>query len=156
MAIACGNRRGDSRAIFGVLWVMLRAKEMLDSIKLILSREPWWAEFWSAVASLFWVILSMYNEGATDKYYLYFQLSLLVNPQFWEFTGLLIGLFQMAALLLSSKKLRWAAAFLASWWWIFLSVSLFVNFATAPSLALYAVFACINLFSMIRLARIYA
>lgn len=132
------------------------AKELFDEIKTILGREPWWAEFWSAIASILWVALSMHNEGSTDQYYLYFQLNLLVNPLFWETTGLLIGVFQMLALLLSSKKLRWGAAFFASWWWVFLSVSLFVNFSTAPSLALYAVFACINLFSMIRLARIYA
>lgn len=135
---------------------MIVTDQMMTKLRAIFAREPWWAELWSALAAFGWAIVS-YDSPEEIKYrQAFWTLSVIANSGFWEIAGAVIGLVQFASLMACNRQLRWGSAFLASWWWVFLTMAIFQMDPQAPSLALYVVFAGINLFSMIKLARSYA
>lgn len=135
---------------------MIVTDNVKAGIRSIFDREPWWAELWSALAAFGWAVISYDSPDSIQLRPAYWGLSMIAGSGFWEFAGALIGLVQFASLMACNRQCRWASAFVASWWWVFLTMAFFQNDPQAPSLALYVVFGAINLFSMVKLARTYA
>ena len=113
--------------------------------------EPWWAEWWSAVAALGWVLtLSLFTPGM-DSSPTFWLVADLAPPWFWYgFSGGL-ALGQMWALRTDHRKLRWWLALAMGWWWMFVGMAVAVAVPLAPSVALYAAMAFINHYSVLRL-----
>ncbi len=82
-------------------------------------------------------------------------LSMIAGPKLWEVFGLFIGLFQFSALMTGCTFGRGTASFVAGWWWFFLTLAIAMKDPSAPSIALYAVFGAINIFSMLKMAGRY-
>jgi hypothetical protein len=125
-----------------------------EQLKIAFSHDTFWVELKSGFAILCWAIASNLF-GGVDKHYVFLTLSLIANANFWEVTGVVLGLTQMAAVVFMMRALRWIVSFLASWWWIFIAMSIAINFSSSPSVALYVVFALSNLIAMIKIARLY-
>lgn len=130
----------------------IRKAPVLITLKTTFSREPWWAEFWSSIACLGWSCISILSyQALTDRPAMAI-LSMMAPPKVWEIFGIFIGFFQFAALMTGCSFGRRSAAFVAGWWWFFLTLSITLQDPSAPSIALYAVFGAINIFSMLKLA----
>ena len=75
----------------------------------------------------------------------------MADERFWQASGAVLGLIQVASLLADQRRARRAASFLGSWWWTTLFLALLLADPAAPAMALYAVMAAINLVSLVRL-----
>ncbi len=124
---------------------------LLRRAKYLLNREPWWAEVWAAIATLGWAMTS--TTTASSQPQSFRVLVELADTSVWEATGFLLGSAQLLVLLTDSRPWRRLVCFLASWWWMMLLLALLLAVPGAPSLALYAVMAAVNLFSLVRLRR---
>ncbi len=122
-------------------------------LALIFHREPWWAEFWAAVGALSWATWSALSPVGPDQLPAFQIVTQLADESFWQVSGLLLGALQITALVANSRNWRRSACFLGSWWWTFILMAIALANSSVPSLALYAVMAAINLFSLIRLRR---
>ncbi|WP_145134405.1 hypothetical protein [Roseomonas gilardii] len=121
----------------------------------LLRREPWWAEFWAGAGCLvwtLWIFLAAVEPGTRPTFRLATSLPpLLADERFWQASGAVLGLIQVASLLADHRRARRAASFLGSWWWTTLFLALLLADPGAPAMALYAVMAAINLVSLVRL-----
>jgi hypothetical protein len=121
----------------------------------LLRREPWWAEFWAGAGCLVWTLwtfLAAVEPGARPTLRLATSLPPpLADERFWQASGAVLGLIQVASLLADHRRARRAASFLGSWWWTTLFLALLLADPGAPAMALYAVMAAINLVSLVRL-----
>jgi hypothetical protein len=131
-------------------WAALKGREAWR-------REPWWAEFWAAFGAMGWSLVSALSHGDVTQRPAFVLLGYVVeHVEFWEASGIVLGVAQIAALALDRRSYRWAAAFVLAWWWLLLAASIVRGDAAAPAWPLFMVNAAINLFSMTRLARRYA
>lgn len=132
--------------------MLLSAKHQMS---VIFGREPWWAEFWSSMAAIGWALVAFSADDIVKERAAFIQLSILASPTFWEMSGVTLGCLQLFALLFANPYGRAFSAFMCAWWWTFITMSIIMNDPRAPSMALYIVFAAINLFSMVKLGRRY-
>lgn len=119
----------------------------------VLRREPWWAEFWSAVTAIGWSAVSLSNNGAMDVWPSMQVLLLIGGENFWHGTGLGLGLAQLGFLLLDCRWLRWSAAVAMCWFWAVLTLGIWAAVPGSPGVAVYAGWCATNLFSILRLVR---
>jgi hypothetical protein len=123
----------------------------------ILTREPWWAEFWSALAAIGWALVAFSANDVLNERAAFIQLAYMASPIFWEMSGFALGTIQLFALIFANAYGRVCASFFCTWWWTFITLSILLHDPRAPSIALYIVFAAINVFSMLKIsARRYA
>lgn len=115
-------------------------------------RTPFWSEAWSGAAAALWSTITIIGAGDVTSRPSFTVLGALAGTHFWEFSGVVLGLFQMAALLSGHYPARWCGAFTLAAWWTMLTISIVQVDPGAPSWGLYAVFAVSNLVSMARLA----
>ncbi|QDJ10630.1 Hypothetical protein HVPorG_03562 [Roseomonas mucosa] len=131
------------------------AEPLFRHLGRLLRREPWWAEFWAGAGCLVWTLwtfLAAVEPGARPTFRLAISLPLpLADERFWQASGAVLGLIQVASLLADHRRARRAASFLGSWWWTTLFLALLLADPAAPAMALYAVMAAINLVSLVRL-----
>lgn len=116
-------------------------------------REPWWAEFWSAVTAVSWSGLSFASMGALRFWPSMRVLSELGGDRFWHLAGVGLGMTQMLFLLCDHRWLRWGAAVALCWFWGVLTMGVWAATPWAPAVAVYAGWCGINLFSILRLLR---
>ncbi len=121
----------------------------------IFGREPWWAEFWSSMAAIGWALTAYNASDVVNERAAFIQLAHLAPPIFWEISGVFLGSLQFFALVFANLQGRACAAFMCAGWWAVITLSIILNDPRAPSVALYIVFAAINLFSMVKLGRRY-
>lgn len=119
----------------------------------VFRRDPWWAEFWSAVTALTWAGLSRASSGELRDWPSMRILIELGDDQSWQLIGLFLGGSQLLFLLCNQRWLRWCAAFLLCWFWGVLTVGVWGAVPWAPGLAVYAGWCGINVFSILRLLR---
>ena len=131
-------------------WLEGRQGRFAAAFRLVVNKEPWWAEFWSASAAISWALISVSNYGDVTLRAVFSGLGELANPHFWEAAGIVLGGAQIWALFNGDKWARWTVAFLMSWWWSLLTIVIVIADIAAPSWGLYACFAGINLVSMMR------
>ena len=130
-----------------------RSETCWTHLVVIFRREPWWAEFWSAIGALTWAAWSSLAPVGPDQIAAFRIVTRLADEGVWQVTGALLGTMQVVALVAGSRPWRRGACFLASWWWMFLLLAIALVNSSVPSLALYAVMASINLYSLVRLRR---
>lgn len=119
----------------------------------VLRREPWWAEFWSAITAITWAGLS-YASPADMERWPSMQFLLRIMPDdCWQALGLTMGVAQMGALLGDWRWLRWGGAVVMCWFWALLTLGVWMAVPWAPGTAVYAGWAGINIFSILRLLR---
>lgn len=116
-------------------------------------REPWWAEFWAAVGALNWAVWTALAPIGPDQLPSFQIVTRLAGEAVWQISGASLGILQIAALIVNSRNWRRGMCFLRSWWWMFLLLAIALANSSVPSLALYAIMAAINLFSLVRLRR---
>ncbi len=117
---------------------------------IVLGREPWWAEFWSASTVLAWVALSY---ASTERLAVWPSMQVLLrigDDRFWHVIGLGLGLAQLVFLLFDRRWLRWIAAILLCWFWAVLTLGVWIAVPWAPGVAVYAGWCAANLLSILR------
>lgn len=119
----------------------------------IFRREPWWAEFWSAMTAVMWSLLSSVSMGALRYWPSMRVLTELGGDRFWHVAGVAMGAMQFLFLLYDQRWLRWGAAIGMCWFWGVLTLGVWVATPWAPAVAVYAGWCGINLFSILRLLR---
>ena len=116
----------------------------------MVDHEPWWAEWWAAVAALVWG-LAVSVMGGMEQYS-GFALPLQVAPAwFWNALCVFVPMIQLWALRKDDKEARFCACFLMAWWWTFVGLAVAADGILIPSLIFYPVFAGMNLNSVFRL-----
>lgn len=131
-------------------------KTVLDYAANMFKKEPWWAEFWSAVTALSWASLSYNSIGALSDWPSMQVITKIGSDGFWHFSGLALGLAQLSFLLTNSRWLRWGAAIALSWFWAVLTIGVWVATPWAPGVVVYAGWCGINIFSILRLLRAHS
>lgn len=124
-----------------------------DRIWHLLRREPWWAEFWSAITALAWAGLGWDTVWDLDAWPSMQVLLQLGGDRFWHAAAAALGVAQLLFLALDSRWLRWAAAVAGGWFWAVLTLGVWVAVPWAPAVAVYAGWCGINTFSVLRLLR---
>lgn len=119
----------------------------------VVERMPWLdVELWSACCAIGWSFLTTISpEPMIDRPFWTF-LGQVVSPPFWEVSGIVLGLFQLASLFQPSRVPHYVAALIASMWWALLTVSIVLGDHFAPSIVLYLAMALANLAAMGRAA----
>lgn len=128
-------------------------KKAIENFFFVIRTQSLWGDLWSGLAVIGWTILASQYEGEPLYNTVFFDLTTIADPYFWIVTGLILGAIQLACFLSLNMKFRWCSAFLASWWWSILALSIYDNDPINPSGALYVIFAIANLASMFRFAR---
>ena len=121
----------------------------------IFRREPWWAEFWSALVAMAWALLSYGSMEPLRTWPAMAILTGLAGDQFWHLLGFGLGLCQMVFLLFDRRWMRWGAAVALCWFWGVLTVGVWTAMPWTPTVATYAGWCGINCFSILRLLRDY-
>ena len=128
-------------------------KKLENHINVVFGHEPWWVEFWSACAALSWAYVSFLSGDKIYYHSIFLELSLVADASFWQASAAIIGAAQLFFLIYNCYKCRWIMCFFASWFWACLTLAVIQAEPHPPSLSLYASYSCINLISMIKLAR---
>lgn len=118
----------------------------------VFQRETWWEEFWSCVGTLVWGALFAISH--TRLYLDVPSLRVVLDissAEFWEFSSILFGCFQLVSLLINHKGLRWSASVLLSCLWGVLGAGVWAAQPWGPGAAPYGVLCWINLSSVLRL-----
>ena len=126
---------------------------LIQGAATIFRREPWWAEFWSAMTAVMWSSLSFASMGALQYWPSMRVLTELGGDRFWHVAGVGMGAMQFLFLLCDQRWLRWGAAIGMCWFWGVLTLGVWVATPWAPAVAIYAGWCGINLFSILRLLR---
>lgn len=79
----------------------------------------------------------------------------LQSEQFWEITGMVLGICQLTALLLDHRWARWTVAIFMGWWWFNIAFGIMSVDPSTRSIAAYLGYAGINVFCLFRLLRRY-
>lgn len=122
-------------------------------VLLALSREPWWAEFWSAATAVTWAVLSYLSLEGMDRWRSMQVLVEIGDDRFWHVLGFGLGVFQLVVLVFSHRWLRWGAALAQGWFWGVLTLGVWVATPWSPAVAVYAGWCGINVCSVLRLLR---
>ena len=130
---------------------MGRVGAACDHARLLLRREPWWAEWWAGIATLAWALWSWLSPIGLDDKPAWAVLVALMNEGWWQATGATLGAVKLIILLLDHRTARRLSCFFGLWWWSLLTLAVLSVDTSAPSAALYAVFGAINLYSLARL-----
>jgi hypothetical protein len=133
--------------------IRLTGERISNKIYRVFSHEPWWTEFWSAAAALAWAYVSHLSGDRVYQHAYFVELYLIAKSQFWQVCAVILGLAQLSSLIYNNYKIRYVMCFLSAWFWTFLTVIILKSEHDSPGVALYASYACINLVSMIKLAR---
>lgn len=128
-------------------------QKTVTNLKIIFEREPWWAEWWSAVVVTSYTAVSVFNPSEVDQREAFKVLVEVGTPFFWEVTGLICGIHQMVSLLAEWRRMRWLAAILLCIWWGVHTVAVYVADPHARITLFYLAFTGINLFSILRLQK---
>ena len=121
----------------------------------IFRREPWWAEFWSALTAVSWSVLSFASMDALRFWPSMRVLLELGGDRFWHVAGVGLGMMQLLFLVCDQRWLRWGASLALCWFWGVLTMGVWVATPWAPGVAVYAGWCGVNLFSILRLLRHY-
>ena len=119
----------------------------------VFHREPWWAEFWSAMTALLWAGMTY---ASLEKLRDWPSMQLLVmigDDRFWHLLGFGLGLSQIVFLTLDQRWLRWATALAQGWFWGLLTLGVWIATPWSPSVAVYAGWCGLNVYSVLRLMR---
>lgn len=135
--------------------IKIEKEKFKDRIYTVFSHEPWWVEFWSAIAAILWSYISILSGDKIYYHSIFIELSVLADAKFWQISAIILGICQISSLIYNEYKLRWLICLFAAWFWTLLTLAVNQSEPHPPGLALYATFSCINLVSMIKLARSY-
>lgn len=116
-------------------------------------REPWWAEFWSAIVAVAWSFLSAASRTELSEWPSMQVLTDLADAQVWHLVAAGLGVSQLMYLVLDARWLRWAMAIVMCWFWGVLTAGVWTATPWAPGVAVYAGWCGINVFSILRLVR---
>lgn len=126
---------------------------VLAHLSLILRREPWFAELWSALTSIAWGTLTYVSPTDMAAWPSMQYLLRIAGDDTWSALSLGLGSFQLIVLLGDYRWLRWGAAVAMCWFWSFMTIGVWVSVPWAPGVAIYAGWIGINVFSILRLLR---
>lgn len=119
----------------------------------VFGREPWWAEFWSALTAIAWAGLSYFGTQDLAAWPSMQGLLRIGGDQFWHRIGFGLGLVQVVVLTADHRWLRWGVAIAMSWFWAVLTLGVWIAVPWAPGAVVYAGWCGINVFSILRLLR---
>lgn len=115
-------------------------------------QEPWWAEWWAALAAVGWGALALAvspDLGAVPSFRIVLGIA---DERFWWASGVALGLAQVFALRHGMARARWWLALVMGWWWMVLTLAVVLgDRPLRPGVALYAAMAAINHYSVLRL-----
>lgn len=122
-------------------------------MKRLLHREPWWAEFWAAMAAASWAIWSRAGTygWSMDERPAWAQATRLMGEEWWQLIAFILGAIQLGVVLTDQRQGRRLLACAGVFFWSCLTGFLWQVDRSAPSLALYVVMFGINGYSLLRL-----
>lgn len=121
-----------------------------QAVGLVLRREPWWAEFWSAATAMSWAAMAFGNMGEWPSMQVLLRLG---GEEFWHAAGMGLGVAQLVFLLGDWRALRWCGAVAMCWFWSVLTLGVWAAVPGSPGVAVYAGWVGANVFSILRLLR---
>lgn len=119
-------------------------------------RETHWAEFASGLAILGWAGLAHFSPLDPTLAPVWWAAFVVADDGFWQAKGAMLGVVQLTALYFDWRWVRWGTAMMLAWVWFFLAASITIDWPPTRSVALYVVFALINLLCVFRVLRRYA
>lgn len=122
-----------------------------DHVRLWL-REPLGAEVVSGITAVCWSTIALVLGGRAIEPTSLRVLATLMQWEILAAVGLAIGCWQLAALIVDHRWLRWWACIAAVGWWTMLFAGV-AQTAFSPSLALYGAFAGLNTIPALRLLK---
>ncbi len=128
---------------------------MINRWLIVFQREPWWAEFWAALAAVLWGGYSIYVPSAMEDRPQLGTLTQIASGHVWEISAVILGVSQIIALVWNERLVRWGIAIVACWWWSMHFYALLASDAHARAVVFYLVFAMLNLLSVFRLLKVY-
>lgn len=132
---------------------MARISGLLIRGKALFRKEPWWAEFWSAVTAMMWSAMAISDPRGLDVWPSMQVLLTIADDFFWDTAGLTLGAAQFTALLVDRRWFRWGAAIAMCCLWGMLTTGVAAATPWSPAVAVYAGWCGINLMSIFRLLR---
>lgn len=120
-------------------------------IRRMVDHEPWWAEWWSAVAAIGWCLFVLARTDGLASYEGFRMMLAVAPPWAWYASSLALPAGQLWALRRDGRRARWWLAFAMAWWWTFVGLGVAMHGIVVPSLWFYIVFAGMNLNSVYRL-----
>ena len=117
----------------------------------LFEREPWWAEFWSALTAVLWAGLTYASLETMREWPSMRLLVQIGDDRFWHLLGFGLGFGQLMFLASNRRWLRWGAALAQGWFWGVLTLGVWVATPWSPAVAVYAGWCGINVFSVLRL-----
>lgn len=122
-------------------------------LKVIMSKEPWWANFWAAWGAILWAgwsfgdpLVLTYSEALSIP-------RELLPAWMWPVIGLVGGTFQLFSILTDRKNYQWWGAMFMSWWWTFLFVSIIQIVPASGGLGLYLLLMLMNYAAVWKIGR---
>lgn len=123
----------------------------------VFRREPWWAEFWSALTALAWAGFCWGGEpGGVPDLDTWPSMQVLLrlgDDRTWPLLAGGLGLLQLGFLAADRRWLRWGGAVAGCWFWAVLTLGVWAAVPWAPAVPVYGGWCGINLFSILRLLR---
>jgi hypothetical protein len=132
---------------------MYGLRRLLETLLAMVKREPWWAEFWSATTAIVWSAFFVFSPGHFGLWPSMRVLTQIADSEAWHVMAAGLGLLQLGFLVCDRRWLRWVAALLVGWFWAILTVGEWAATPWAPSVAVYAGWCGVNVFSVLRLLR---
>lgn len=114
------------------------------------AHEPWWAEWWSAVAAVGWVVAAVSLTPGLDAMPAFAMAVSLAPAWFWYSFSLALAAGQVWALRHDRRVLRLLFAGLMGWWWTFVTLAIVQTVPPTPAIALYGTMAALNWHSVLR------
>ena len=118
----------------------------------LLQREPWWSEFWSAIGLLLWAKWVFWRPVGLESRSTYHVLAAVGSSADWDGVAFVIGLLQLTVVCLDHRWGRFVAAFATSTLWLMLAYALWLGNRSAPGAAVYLAFGLANIASMLLLS----
>lgn len=125
-------------------------RHFLGRVRFNFQREPQWAEFASGLAIIGWAALAYMSPLDPAFAPVWWAAFVVADDRWWQAKGAMLGALQLLALYMDWRWARWVVAMLLAWVWFFLAASITLDWPPARGVALYVVFALINLLCVFR------
>ena len=133
--------------------LMPTTKSVIQHVRMVFSRTPWYAELFSGGVAIGWSIQAWLSPAEMGRWASMDFLLTVADARFWHIAGFSCGFLQLAFLVIDKRWYRWILALVMCWFYTFLTFSVRASVPWSPDLIVYGGWACVNFCSIMRLLR---
>lgn len=135
----------------------MAAGELLELVKRRIRRsllhEPWWAEFWCALAAILWGLYVVLTPFDLAQAGLWNPITSIAGDPVWASIAVGCGVVQLSATLVNIRMARWAASLAMMSFWLLVVNSMWLSGYHGPGIMVYAAWVGPPAGSVLRLLR---